>query len=137
MSESREKKAEQALDELLQSLPRVRASEGFTPKVLQAALAMRPPSLRRRWLLAAATGGLLLLISGAAIWIQHASRKAAILDEIAKLRVEQTQLQAKLAELRQQDDGDDPLEVREVYGPRTVVFERNQNGSVELTGGFL
>jgi hypothetical protein len=138
MSESRERKADQALDELLRSLPRVRASEGFTEKVLRAAATPRSARAGRRWLLGLATAGLLLILAGgAALWIQQASRKAALRDEIARLQAEQAELQVRLAELREQGGGEELEEGREVYGPRTVVFERNQNGSVELTGGFL
>jgi hypothetical protein len=98
------------LDELLQGLPRVQASEGFTDRVLTG-IVERP---RRRtgsgvvgWSIAAALLLVALVVGGLEVEHQHAAAERA--TRAAKLRSEHQSLQLELVRLRDLAEEDRPM----------------------------
>jgi hypothetical protein len=105
---SREKQ-EKALDALLGSLPRLRARPGFADEVLARAARRGEAGAERarragRPRLRLAMAGALLACGGvvAGVWIQQATRRSEIAEEIATLKREHARLSSELSRLREQ-----------------------------------
>ena len=98
------------LDELLQGLPRVQASDGFTGRVL-AGLAGRPRRATRPgavgWAVAAALVLVALLVGRLQVEQQHAAGERA--TRAAELRSEHESLQQDLARLRSLAEEERPV----------------------------
>jgi hypothetical protein len=98
------------LDELLQGLPRVEASDGFTGRVL-AGLEGRPRRTTRSgtvgWAVAAALLLVALLVGGLRVEQQHAAGERA--TRAAALRSEHESLQQDLARLRSLAETERPV----------------------------
>ncbi len=98
------------LDELLQGLPRVQASEGFTGRVL-AGLERRPRRATRSgavgWAAAAALLLVALIVGGLRVEQQQTAGERA--SRAAELRSEHESLQRDLARLKSQAEQERPV----------------------------
>lgn len=87
------------LDDLLHTMPREQAPEGFAGTVL--ARLDRPPRPRPVWQLATAGALAAALLVGGVTWLSHSASERALRREITALRAQHQQLESQLAELRQ------------------------------------
>ena len=87
------------LDELLRTMPRERAPQGFARDVVMRLDRPRPrPPV---WRLAAAGAVAAALVIGSATWLSHSANQRTLRAEITALRDQHQQLESQLAELRQ------------------------------------
>jgi hypothetical protein len=121
------------LDELLRTMPRERAPDGFAQGVLERL--DRPTPRPHRWGLALAGAAVaLLLVMGGATWWSRSTSNRALRAEIATLRQQHQELQGQLTDLRQRLAAREPLVVGGTDRVDYVVdLERLSN--LAATGG--